>query len=68
MSARTQVELTSGGLGHKVGSRIIEEGGKNVDTKNDPALEVGQRMWQKAKKGKGAKSLRSTECGIPKQT
>lgn len=58
--------MTSGGLGHKVGSRVVEEGGKNVDTENDPALEVGQ--WQKAKGGKGAKSLRSAECGIPKQT
>lgn len=39
-----------------------------MDTENDPALEMGQRMWQKAKGGKGAKSHRSAECGIPQQT
>lgn len=65
---RTQAELTSGGLGHKVGSRVVEEGGETMDTENDPALEMGQRMWQKAKEAKGAKSRGSAECGISKQT
>lgn len=37
-SARTQAEFIGAGLGHMVGSRAREEGGKKMDTESDPAL------------------------------